>query len=105
MSVHNETLAGEKAWEVLGVSPGADETELRKAYLAKLRLHPPDRDPEMFEIIRDAYNVARRPEVRVEKLMAAGSVRTSLASLLDDVPDERAHVGCTPWLAVLKESQ
>jgi hypothetical protein len=44
----------DEALRVLGIDadPGAD---VRRAYLRKLREHPPERDPEGFQRIRAAY--------------------------------------------------
>ena len=41
--------------EILGVSADATDDEIRTAYLSKVQEHPPDRSPEQFELIRDAY--------------------------------------------------
>ena len=49
------------SWAVLGISINASEEEIRSAYLAKVKEHPPDRSPEEFERIRDAYETLRDP--------------------------------------------
>ncbi|MBE3120236.1 MAG: hypothetical protein IMZ50_15970, partial [Candidatus Atribacteria bacterium] len=36
-------------YEILGVAETAAFGEIRKAYLAKVRLSPPERDPEGFK--------------------------------------------------------
>ena len=51
--------------EVLGVNQDAGEEEIRAAYVRKVKEHPPDRTPEEFERIRDAYD--RSEERRVGK--------------------------------------
>ena len=40
---------------VLGVDGDADDAEIRRCYLALVRDHPPDREPERFREIRAAY--------------------------------------------------
>ena len=47
--------------EVLGVGQDAGEEEIRAAYVRKVKEHPPDRSPEEFERIRDAYDSLRDP--------------------------------------------
>jgi curved DNA-binding protein CbpA len=89
-------------WEVLGVSPDVSAETLRQAYLKKLRQYPPDRSPEEFERIRDAYSMARNPGLRMQAMLTAEDPGASLASLLDDLEFNRAFVGPTPWLAVMK---
>ncbi len=89
-------------WEVLGVPAGASEENLRQAYLNKLRQYPPDRAPEEFERVRDAYSMARNPQMRMHAMLTADDPEASLVSLLDAAECERAFVGPAPWLAVTK---
>lgn len=42
-------------FEVLELAPGANEAQVRKQYLSLVRRHSPDRDPEKFKQIRQAY--------------------------------------------------
>src|ERR1017187_956249 len=51
--------------EVLGVNQDAGEEEIRAAYVRKVKEHPPDRSPEEFERIRDAYDSLRDPRRRM----------------------------------------
>ncbi len=46
-------------FEILGLQPGCTEDELRKAYSRLLKQHRPDKDPEGFRRIRDAYEFLR----------------------------------------------
>ena len=46
-------------YEILGVPETAAFEEIRKAYLAKVRLSPPERDPEGFKRIQKAYAVLK----------------------------------------------
>ncbi len=48
-----------EAWELLGVSDGATRKEIRRAYLRQVKQHKPDRDPEGFQRVREAYEVVR----------------------------------------------
>jgi curved DNA-binding protein CbpA len=63
-------------YEVLGVGPGASETELRAAYRKLVQRHHPDHNngsPESawkFEEVQDAY-------ARVREMRAAGAIRTT----------------------------
>lgn len=43
------------AFEVLGLPPGTDRKSARRAYLRLLKKHKPERDPEGFQRIREAY--------------------------------------------------
>jgi curved DNA-binding protein CbpA len=44
-------------YEVLGISQDASPGEIRKAYLKKLRLSPPEKDPEGFKAVKHAYSL------------------------------------------------
>ena len=87
---------------VLGVPPSATDEEIRAAYLAKVRECPPDRSPEQFERIRDAYELLRDPRGRVRHRLFAGDAGAPLASLFTRDLPRRRFVGPGPWLEVLK---
>ena len=56
-------------YETLGISPQADEKEIRDRYLELVREFPPDRAPERFASIRAAYEQLRDPAVRLRSLL------------------------------------
>ncbi len=41
--------------ELLGLQDNASKTDIKKAYLQKIREFPPDKFPEQFKQIRQAY--------------------------------------------------
>ena len=88
--------------EVLGVSPDASDEEIRAAYLQKVREHPPDRSPEQFERIRDAYTILRDPRRRVQHRLFSVDPGAPLSSLVGAETRQRRFVGPDPWLDVLK---
>jgi DnaJ-class molecular chaperone len=88
---------------VLGLEETADDEAIRTAYLAALRLSPPDRDPEGFRRIRDAYEALRDKEHRLALRLFGPPPLTDLMELLDAFPTERRYVGSGPWLNVLRE--
>jgi curved DNA-binding protein CbpA len=53
-------------YEVLGLARTATAAELKQAYFALVRAHPPERDPQMFKQVRAAYERLRDPAARVE---------------------------------------
>jgi curved DNA-binding protein CbpA len=53
-------------YAVLGLSRNADQTEVRTAYFALVRQHPPEQDPETFKRIRAAYDKLRTAQRRAE---------------------------------------
>ena len=95
----------DEAREVLGVSPDATAEQVRSAYLEKVRQHPPDRDPEQFERVRDAYGRLRDPRSRVQQVFEGLPPHAPLASLLGDKPPPRRFAATVVWMAVLKEKR
>ena len=53
-------------YALLGVAPAATLEEIKRAYFAQVRAHPPERDPEAFKQIRAAYERLKTPEKRLE---------------------------------------
>ena len=53
-------------YAVLGLAQTATATEIKQAYFALVRAHPPERDPDTFKRIRAAYERLRDPQRRVE---------------------------------------
>ncbi len=47
-------------WSVLGIAPTRDEDEIRRAYVRLLKQHRPDRDPEGYQRLREAWEQAKR---------------------------------------------
>ncbi|WP_010582034.1 J domain-containing protein [Schlesneria paludicola] len=46
---------------VLSVAPDASEAEIRARYLKLVKQYPPDREPEKFREIREAFDAAKDP--------------------------------------------
>ena len=96
----------DRAAALLGVVATASEAELRSAYLQKVQQHPPDRDPEVFEQIRDAYEHLRNPAVRARAVLVSGPPADApLTSLLDGLEPKRAFVGSQLWIELWKEKR
>jgi curved DNA-binding protein CbpA len=88
--------------DVLGVNQDAGEEEIRAAYLRKVKEHPPDRSPEEFERIRDAYDNLRDPRRRMRDSLLSVDGFEPFVSVLKLKARERRFAGPQPWLEVLK---
>lgn len=53
-------------YTILGLERTANAADIKKAYFALVRAHPPEREPEMFKRIRAAYERLRDAEQRLE---------------------------------------
>ncbi|MBE2294401.1 MAG: DnaJ domain-containing protein [Phycisphaerales bacterium] len=51
---------------VLGIVETADDEAIKKAYLQKVREHPPERDAERFQAIRTAYEAIKTRRDRLD---------------------------------------
>ena len=87
------------AARLLGVALDASSEDVRSAYLSLVRRHPPDRDPEAFEKLRDAYEALRDPDQRAALQVLSGDPDASLVAWFDAEPQERRFVGPGPWRA------
>jgi preprotein translocase subunit Sec63 len=103
MQPQEPTTPHEDPREILGVGPNAGDAEIRAAYLRKVKENPPDRAPERFERIRDAYELLRDPRRRALQMLFGVDPDAPLVSLLPARPLEKRYTGPAPWLAVLKE--
>lgn len=53
-------------YQILGIARGADDAAVRAAYLAAVRLHPPERDAERFAAVRRAFDAVSSERLRLE---------------------------------------
>jgi curved DNA-binding protein CbpA len=53
-------------YAVLGITPAASQEEIKTAYFAQVRAHPPEREAALFKQIRAAYDQLKTPEKKLE---------------------------------------
>jgi curved DNA-binding protein CbpA len=68
--------------ETLGVASDASESQIRSRYLELVRQHPPDRDPDRFNEIHEAYQRLSDPVSRMERLLFSADRSDTLEGLL-----------------------
>jgi curved DNA-binding protein CbpA len=64
-----QSLGPTDPYATLGLLPSASLAEIKQAYFALVRAHPPERDPQAFKQIRGAYDRLKTPEKRFENDM------------------------------------
>lgn len=69
-------------YEVLGLGSSATPAEIRDRYLKLVRAHPPERDPEKFAAIHEAYDQLRDPVVSLENRLFSLTWSETLEDLL-----------------------
>lgn len=79
------TAASRDPFAVLGVSPASTPEQLRARYLELVREFPPDRHPEEFAEIRQAYDSANDPHRLWQQRLIVGT-GPDLPEVLDERP-------------------
>lgn len=90
---------------ILNIDASADDEAVRSAYLQAIRQSPPDRDPEGFQRIRQAYEAIRDAEKRLALRLFGPPPLPQLEDLHALLGDERQHIGPSAWLDILRGSQ
>lgn len=101
MTTHDNPAAW--AYQILGLTESASEDDIRAAYLRGLREFPPDRAPEQFQKLHEAYDFLRNPDVRFKSILRAEDADQDLAAWVGDRPAPRRFAGPGPWLAAMKK--
>jgi preprotein translocase subunit Sec63 len=71
-------------YEVLGLSPDADDNTIRSRYLALVRENPPERAPEKFAVIRQAYELLKDGETRLKKRLFEVDKHLSIDTIIEE---------------------
>jgi len=71
-------------YSILGLSPDSSDDTIRRRYLALIRTHSPDRDPDRFTEIREAYEKLRDPVARLRYQLFEAGKDESLDVLIAD---------------------
>ena len=81
----------------LGVAPDATDAQIRKAYLALIRTHTPEKDPARFKEIATAYERIKDETVRLQTALFGPTritdTREALEALARAATPGRRRVG------------
>lgn len=88
---------------VLGISPLASDDEVRAAWLEAARAHPPDRDPDQFQRVREAYELLRSAENRLKYRLFGRPGILTLTDLARHFEGPPLRMGFRLWRDVLRE--
>ena len=97
-------ILDEDPQNILGVSQDADVGEIRTAYLNKIKEYPPERCPEEFERVRDAYAILSDPRRLTQAMLQSANPEAPLVTLFDNQKQNRQFVGPDAWLAAMLET-
>lgn len=90
-------------YEMLEIPENADQEEVRRAYLEMIRRYPPERSPERFQEVVDAYRLIRdeTERARLEVFGMPGLENgTRLSDLVLPPSDRRNRIGMEAWLGL-----
>jgi curved DNA-binding protein CbpA len=86
---------------LLGLQEHVTDSEVTDAYHAALRRHPPEREPERFTAISEAYESIRTEKDRVRRRLFPAGIPADALSGYFDVPDAGhapVAIKCEHWL-------
>ena len=95
-------FGNENPWDILGVGADAPSEEIRRVYLEKVKLYPPDKNPEQFEKIRDAYELLNNPRERARTMIITANPKLALTELVKSKNRTPHFTGPKPWLNILR---
>lgn len=92
----NFLQAQRRARTRLGVADQASPTQIRQAYLAQVAQFPPDRHPQEFQKVRQAYELLSNPRVAFAQMLKQSP--EPLVELLGEAaPPRRLAWGPAAW--------
>jgi len=71
-------------YTLFDLSPDSDAETIRRRYLSLVRAHTPERDPERFSAIREAYEILRDPVNRVQYQLFEAGKGDSIDAILNE---------------------
>ena len=92
---------------VLDVPEGADDNEVRAAYLRKVQQHPPEAPDSRFQEIHQAYELIKTEagRARLALLGMPGNWQDQkLADLVPTPPAGRRKLGVKTWMDLIERS-
>ena len=92
----------EKIFQILEVDINATDAEIKKAYFAKIKEFPPDRNPEKFMEIRQAYDQLKDSVARAELKLTTPKPCNNMVDIIKDEKIEKKFVGAEQWLKILE---
>lgn len=74
-------------YAVLGLAPGATEAEVRRRYLERVREFSPERHPERFVELREAYDLLKDPVTRISTCLFESQKSDSIRAVVQEATE------------------
>ena len=93
-------------YQILGLSPDADDETIRRRYLELVKQFSPERHPERFAAIRQAYESLRDLDTRLRYRLFEAGKNESIDALVEELTcrSPRRPVNLEMLLGLLKKA-
>ena len=72
-------------YQVLGLPPGSDDEAIRRRYLVLVRQFPPERHPDRFAAVRQAYESLRDLNTRLRYRLFEAGRNDSVDAIIEEL--------------------
>ena len=62
-------------WKILELEPTSNIRSIKRAYSVQLKMHKPDKDPEGYQRVRDAFEMAKSQAVYLDEQLANDPIK------------------------------
>jgi curved DNA-binding protein CbpA len=92
-------------YETLGIPPDSDDETIRRRYLQLVREFSPERHPEKFAAVRQAYDSLRDLDTRLRHRLFETGKHESIDALIQEFacPKTRRRVSLKTLLALVRK--
>ena len=93
-------------WEVLGLAGDCDDETIRRRYLELVRQFPPERHPERFAAIRQAYESLRDLDTRLRYRIFEAGKKENLDAIIEELACQnmRRRVPLQTLLSIVRKN-
>jgi curved DNA-binding protein CbpA len=92
-------------YSVLGLAADSDDEAIRRRYLELVRAYSPERHPEKFAAIREAYESLRDLDTRLRYRLFEAGKNESIEAIIEEVScrGSRRRVSLESLLSLIKQ--
>jgi len=88
------------AIQMLGLESFPSPEQIRAAYLHRVKLFPPDREPERFREIHAAYQILNDPLAQAKQMLDPPSRQVDLMQVIEGLSQRKANLSVSDLLAL-----
>jgi curved DNA-binding protein CbpA len=98
-------MANLNPFYVLKVFHTSTDEEVRNAYISLIREYPPDRSPEKFQEVREAFEEIKHERDRIKRYLAFPRTIDNLSDIIPDKKPERNLLPRSVWNKIIKNKR